>query len=344
MECACRGASMLNVWPEGEQVLPVSRPGWLGVRAVGLDGPEVMELAFVSEPPGAFELVLDEIVSAGRRSLVMTTDHALQVQVRLSAAHPVRDPASATLRLALIGERAITRTFRLEPPTPHFDAWGGLTGSGCVDAGQTGEYEVTITSNGSADLTIHSFEGRNADPGYSLVVAGQTYVLDGGVAMKPPLVIAPGAVVVAKVLFAATGPEPADVVLEIHSDDPDTAEHDGGQDLAFNFSCGAWYQPPDFGTVRIGESKTLDVVLRPRPDASFFRFGGMSVERADFGGPADDFSIDPGDIPAAGFYREELVVPVTFRPTHAGPYAAVLLFCEDGGCNGTDILAAGSAP
>jgi len=213
----------------------------------------------------------------------------------------------------------------------------------CVDLGEVGINDVRLVNIGSDDATIRGFEAEDADPGYTLWVGERSYAFDGFVPLDPAVVIAPDSSARFRVEYESTGPQRAGMWLRVHGDAPTLTQRSGGRNIAFNIACTAYFPPlPDFGAVAVGAEKTLNAVLTPGQGATFFSFSDMRVREADGIGPAAGFSIAPEAMPAAGIYRDTLIVPVTFRPDRPGPFSASLLACADGSCSGYTIEGTGT--
>lgn len=340
--CFCEGPGYANVWPSDDQVLAVFEVGRFWVTASAADI-ELTSVTLSSEPADAFELVFDDGVPTRDRPALVTPEQPFAIVVRLSKSHPVREPASASLRVVVGGGAPIVRTVRLEPPTPHLDVMVAPRLPNCVDEGEVGIQDVVLANIGSADATVSGFEAIDPDPGYTLWVGDRSFEFEDLVQLVPPIVIAPGASAEARIQYQSTGTQRADAWLRVQGDAANLSRQGGGGDVAFNVSCYADLALlPNFGSVAVGEEKTFNATLTPRQGATFFRFSDLKVRDEDGDGPAAGFAIAPEAIPDAGIYRDTLIIPVTFRPDRVGPFAASLLACANEGCGGYTIMGTGT--
>ncbi len=247
---------------------------------------EVSDVHIESSPAGAFRVAGRdgaelptvaspwEIASAGASGPAAPAERAVQVFVtrpadgvdaRLTLTLHTNDsaPGRSVVSYELVAT-AVQPSLSLSPSVLDFDH---------VPEGESRSLDLTVTNDGTAELVLDGFALSGA-PGFALLDGPGRWETSSatasGLEFANPIRLGPGESHVLEVEFAPQGPEPAEGLLRLLSNDPETGESGASVALRGNVGGACLAVTPtfiDFGEQGLGQVATRAVTIRSCGDS-----------------------------------------------------------------------------
>ena len=339
-----------SVSPGSLAVGEVGARGELTVINTGKADLKISAITITSDPPNVFSLASDARTLAPLSSgpYVVVPPDAPDGELSLKAQIVVTRPASGVVPVGTIVIKSnsvtggvrhaeVTYTVRLESNPPRIQVIPRRVDFETVQQGKTVQKSINVLNQGGEDLVIDQFY-LSGHPGYQIAIGTQTFPVSPassteGITLDTPLTIAPGGSTTIGTIYVATGPEKAEGMLVLKSNDPAAA---AGTPVELRANVGGpciQVNPHkvDFGGKLVGRAARVDVEVTScgdkalsieevvmLPDSS----SEFSLSLESFGSAGATGSLGPADPPVVLQPNEKATFTAVYNPEDISPFDA----------------------